>query len=223
MNKILKYGLIGFIVVFGGGLLLLSFMADSIVKSGIEQTGSDMTGVSVTVDRVSISPFSGEGTISGFRVANPEDYEKEYAIEIDELYISLELFSLFSDEIQIREIRVTGPSLFVEQKLPENNLATILSNIREFGEDKPAEVDMFVGYFLMRDGSVDLYTEIGGERSARVEMSEIELSDIGTADTGKAVEQVIEIIAEEVVQQALQAAAQSGAEQLRDAVRDIFN
>lgn len=223
MNKILKYVLIGFVVILAGGIWLLSLSADAIVKSGIEKAGSEMTGTTVTVNQVSISPFSGEGTISGFRVANPEAYGTDYAIEIDDFYISLDLFSLFSDEVRIREIRITGPSIYVEQKLPENNLRTILNSIREHAEDEPSDVEMFIEYFLMRDGSVDLYTEIGGERSARVEMSEIELHDIGTADTGQAVEQVISIIAGEVTRQALQAAAQSGAEQLRDTIRDIFN
>ena len=223
MNKTFKYGLIGFVIIVAGGIWILSLKADSIVKSAIEDTGSQMTGTQVTVDQVSISPFSGEGTISGLRVANPEGYGTDHAIVIDDFYISLDLFSLFSDEILIHEIRITSPSIYVEQKLPENNLRTILHNIREYGETHPSDVEMFVGHFLMQDGVVDLYTEVGGERSARVEMSEIELHDIGTDDTGQAAEQVITVIAEQVTRQALQAAAQSGAEQIRDAIRDIFN
>lgn len=223
MKKGLKIGLIGFIVILVAGIWILSMSIDSIVKSGLEKTGSEMTGTRVMVDHVSISPFSGEGTISGFRVTNPEGYGTDHAIEIDDFYISLELLSLFSDEIRVREIRITGPSLYVEQQLPGNNLRTILNNIRESAEDQPAGTDMRIGRLLILDGSVDLYTEIGGERSARVEMSEIELHDIGTGDTDGAVEQVIVIIAEEITQQALQAAARSGTEQLRDAIRDVFN
>jgi hypothetical protein len=223
MKKGLKIGLIGFIVILVAGIWILSTSVDSMVKSGLEKTGSEMTGTRVMVDHVSISPFSGEGTVSGFRVTNPEGYGTEHAIEIDDFYISLELFSLFSDEIRVREIRITGPSLYVEQQLPANNLRTILNNIRESAEERPAGTDMRIGRFLILDGSVDLYTEIGGERSARVEMSEIELHDIGTGDTEAAMEQVIVIIAEEITQQALQAAARSGAEQLRDAIRDVFN
>ena len=223
MNKALKYGLIGFVIVVAAGIWILSLSVDSIVKSAIEDRGSQMTGTTVTVDQVSISPFSGEGTIRGLRVANPEGYGTDHAIVIDDFYISLDLFSVFSDEILIHEIRISNPSIYVEQKLPENNLRMILNSIRDHAEEHPSDVDMFVAYFLMQDGAVDLYTEVGGERSARVEMSEVELHDIGTKDTGQAAEQVITVIAEQVTRQALQAAAQSGAEQIRDAIRDIFN
>lgn len=222
MGKTLKYGLIGLVIILAAGFWMLAMSIDSIVKSGMEQVGSEMTGTQVTVDDVSISPFSGEGTISGFRVANPDGFGTDHAIQIDDFHISLEVLSLFSDEIRIREIRITGPLLYVEQQLPENNLRILLNNIRDATDEDPAQADMFIGRFLMQDGTVDLYTEIGGERSARVEMSEIELHDIGTGESGRAAEQVVRQIAEPVIRQALEAAARSGVEQLRDAIRDVF-
>ena len=223
MAKGLKYGLICLITLLVIGFLALTLTIDSIVKSNIEKTGSEMTGTAVTVDNVSISPFSGEGTIRGFRVANPNGYITDYAIEIDEFYIHLDVYTLFTDRVEVHEIRINGPAIYVEQKLRGNNLRTILNNMNDYTESQPAAAEMAIGYFLMEDGSADLHTEVGGERSARVEMSSIELHNVGTDNDRQAADQVITQIADRVFEQALHAAVRSGAEQIEDALRDIFN
>lgn len=223
MGKIFKYGLailFGLIII---GALIITYSIDSIVKSNIERVGTEMTGTAVTVQSVSISPYSGKGSISGFRVANPEGYSKEYALEIDEFSIHLELKSLFSNEVMIREIIITGPELYVEQKLPENNLTTIMNHINNIAPNQTTEKDLIIDYFLMEGGSTELYTEVGGERTARVELSKIELHDLGRGGGRNAVESIIQDIAQQVAEKGLQAAVRSGGEQLRDAIRDLFD
>ncbi|PKD44858.1 hypothetical protein [Rhodohalobacter barkolensis] len=223
MSKAIKFGLGGILAILLIGFLVLTLSVDSIVKSGIESVGSEMTGTAVTVERVSISPFSGSGTISGFRVENPEDFGEEYALEIDDFSIELNIRSLFSDEIVVHDIEVTSPSVYVEQKMPENNLRIIMDHIESTSSDEASEKALVIEHFIMTNGSADLYTEVGGERSARVEIAEIELNDIGRGGERQAVENVIREIADAIVDQSLRAAAQSGAEQIQDAIQDFLN
>jgi hypothetical protein len=203
--------------------LVLMFSINSIVKSGIEDIGTQMTGTSVSVDRVIISPFSGKGTISGFRVANPDDYGQDYAFQVEDFSIQLEPFSIFSSEVIVNEIQITTPQVYVEQKLPGNNINTILRHIRNVSAGETTETDLVIEHFLMTGGSVDLYTEVGGERSARVELSTVELHDLGRGGGRQALEEVIKEIAEDIAAEALRGAAQSGREQLEDAIRDLFD
>lgn len=223
MGKIIKYGLIAIVGVLVTGFIILTLTVDSIVKSGIEDIGSEMTGTSVTVQSVSISPFSGKGTIRGFHVANPEDYEQEFLFKIEELSISLDIRSLFSDEIVVNEIIVLQPELYVEQKLPENNLATVMNSINSVEANQTTQKEMVIEHFLMEEGSAELYTEVGGERTGRVELSSVEIHDLGRGGGQNAVENIIKEIAERIAEQGLQAAARSGGEQIRDAIRDLFN
>lgn len=205
-------------------LFLVAMLSiNSIVKSGIEEIGTEMTGTAVTVESVSISPFSGKGTISGFRVANPSDYQQEYAFQTGDFSIELNPLSLFSDEIVIHEIIITSPSIYVEQKLPQNNLTDILRHIRSIAEFETSDKEMVIDYFLITGGTVDLYTEVGGERSARVEISSIELHDLGRGGGQQAIEGVIRDIAEDIAEEALRGAVRSGGEQIRDAIRSLFD
>ncbi|CAN5233118.1 hypothetical protein BH23BAC3_BH23BAC3_06900 [soil metagenome] len=223
MSKVLKYSLIVILGVIVVGFVVLTFTLDSIVKSNIEEIGTEMTGTRVTVESVSISPFSGRGTISGFRVANPEGFAQDYAVEMDEFSIELDIWTLFSDEIIIRDITILAPFIYVEQQLPENNIQTILQNINRMDSFEASDSEMIVEHFLLQNGTVDLYTEVGGERSARVAIETIELHDLGRGGGQQAVEDIVQRIAEEVGERALRAALESGGEQLRDAIRDLFN
>lgn len=223
MSKGIKYTILGLFIVILAGFLGLTFTIDSIVKANIEQIGTEMTGTPVTVDGVSISPFSGQGTVSGFRVTNPEGYSQDYALEVDNLFIELDLMSLLSDEVIVHEISMTGSSVFVEQKLPENNIREIMNHVNSVEPGEITDSGLIIEYFLLQDGTVDLYTEVGGERSARVDISRIELRALGGADGQKATEDVIRQIAEQVAEESLQAAIQSGGEQLRDVLRDLFD
>lgn len=223
MKKGIIYGLLGLVTFSVLGFAIFVFTIDSIVKSSIQDIGSEITGTSVTVSGVTISPFSGKGTVSGFRVANPEGYSREFAMEVDEFSIELDLMTLFTDEVVVKELLIQSPLISVEQKLPDNNIKDILDHIRGMESFETSDSEMVIDHFMLRNGRAALYTEVGGERSAEVEISEFELNDLGRGGGQQAVEDIIREIAEEVGERALQAAIQSGGEQIRDAIRDFFN
>lgn len=224
MAKAFKYGILGLIVLLVVGFAILTLYLDSMVKSGIETIGREMTGTEVTVDNVSISLFTGQGTISGFRVANPEGYQTENAFSVDDFSISLDISTLLSDVVVVNDVRISGPAVYVEQKLPDNNLQTILSRINEsVSTGTSSDTELVIEHFLLENGSAELYTEVGGERSARVDISAIELNDLGRGGGKQAAEEVVKEIADRLIEQALEAAVQSGGEQLREALRDFFN
>lgn len=218
MKKLLAVLLLIIVVAF----VAATFSIDRMVKHSIETIGTEMAGSEVTVDRVSISLLSGNGSIHGFRVANPDDFGQEYAISVGEIFLKLSPWQFFSDEIVIDELIVESPYVYVEQKIPDNNLQILLGNVRAATPEQTSEKPMVIEYFLMRDGSAELYTEIGGERTATLEIAEIELREIGRGGVQKAVNEAIEEIIQEVVEQSLRAAVQSGAEQIRDQIRSLF-
>lgn len=113
--------------------------------------------------------------------------------------------------------------MYVEQKLPENNINTILRHIRNISAFEASDKGLVIEHFLMTGGTVDLYTEVGGERSARVETSSIELHDLGRGGGQQALEDVIKEIAEDIAEEAMRGAVRSGGEQIRDAIRKLFD
>ncbi len=223
MNKTIKYILGGILGVAILIVLVVMFRLNTIVKSGIEEIGTEMTGTAVTVDRIIISPFSGKGQIRGFRVANPEGYDHEYAFEVDDFTIELEILSVFSKEVMVNELVITTPAIVMEQKLLGNNINSILGNIRSVSAGETTDKQLVIERFLLTDGTVDMYMDIGGERSVHAEIETIELSDLGRGGEQEAVENIIQEIAERIAREALRVAAQHGGEEVLDALRDLFD
>jgi len=223
MNKAIIYvigGILGVAIII---VLAVMFRLNTIVKSAIEDIGTEMTGTAVTVDRVLISPFSGKGRVTGFRVANPEGFDHEYALEVDDFAIELEIRSVFSDEVIVNEIVITTPAIIMEQKLTGNNINSILGNIRSVSAGETTDKRLVIEHFLLTDGSVAMYLDIGGERSFHAEIATIELTDLGRGGGQEAVEDIVKEIAEQLAREALRVAAQRGGEEVLETLRGLFD
>lgn len=219
MKNGLKYGLIGLFLFLLAGFGLLTLRVDSIVRSGIEHSGREMTGTPVTVSDVSISLFSGQGSISGLRVANPETYSREYAVEAEEISIEIDIYSLVSDVLIVRELRVVSPKIYVEQKLPENNLRDIMNHMENVDSGSEADPQMVIEKFLLQNGEVELFTEVGGERAITFEISTIEAEDLGRGGGRQAILEIAERVADEIQRETME----SSWEGVKDAVQDLFD
>jgi len=222
MSKGLTYTLVGLSVVVA---LLLGafFVLDWVVASSTEAVGTELTGTEVTVEAASVSPFSGSGSITGFRVANPDGYEKDHAVRADEISVDVELSTLFSDPVVVRRIEIEAPVVNLARHGGETNLQTILQNVNRAEEESSSGSDMVVEHFLVTEGAVDLYVDVGGGRSARKELPRIELRNIGTEEGGLAIQEVVGRVADRVFGAALQSAGGNWADQAKDAVQDRFN
>lgn len=227
MKKSLKYSLAGLVAILIIGFMAVTFFLDSIVKSGVEKVGTQMSGTQVTVESVSISPFSGLGTIEGLKVDNPEGFESEHAIVLRSLEISVDIGSVFSDEIIIHEIIISEPAISVVQKVPENNLRMLMSNFNAaMSEGSSSSSTMIIEHLLVQNGQVTVTPSIGGSQSASVKMDKFELTNIGK-EGSNSIEQVVNKVASKIINEALEAALSGELDNLKDkakdAVKDIFN
>ncbi|MGK7369673.1 MAG: DUF748 domain-containing protein [Candidatus Halalkalibacterium sp. M3_1C_030] len=227
MNKSLKYSLVGFAAIIITAFLIITFSLDYLVKSGIESTGTEMMQTQVMVESVSISPFSGSGTIEGLRVKNPEGFESDYAIVIESFDMSLNVASILSDTIIVNEIEIDQPALSVIQKVPENNLRMLMNNLDEsMGEESASSTGMIIEHLIVKNGQVSVTPNIGGERSAVVKMGNIELQNVGkqgSSSTAKVIREVASRIINEALNSALSGQIEGLKNKAKDAVKDIFN
>ncbi|MDR9417590.1 hypothetical protein [Gracilimonas sp.] len=215
--------------IFGGllALLILAFIAltltiDGIVKSGIEKHGSQLMGRGVQVESVSISLFSGSGSVSGFSVQNPEGFSDEAAMEIGEMSMQIDVWSLFSDEILVEEITIKSPDLFFEQKGVSANLKVLNDNMMNYSESS-SEKTMIIEYLLIEDGNIKVSTSIDREHNAEVSFSSIELEGIGR-DGNNTISDVIRQVLAPILQRAMEEAIKDGViDQIENSVRDLFD
>lgn len=130
-------GLIALVVFLG------PLMAGA-VKNTVNQFGPQVADTQVSVEAVTVSPFSGESAMSGFAVANPEGFSQEKpAMAFGSTEVKLVPGSLLSDRIVVESVRITDPYFYLEQGVGKSNLQTIVEAIqsklpeRTAGEEVP--------------------------------------------------------------------------------------
>ena len=219
-NKGLKiFG--GILAVLIAGFVILTLSLDGIVKSGIEDNGSQLLQTDVTVDNVSISPFSGSGTIEGFVVSNPDKFSDQEAIKIEEASIKVDLGTLFSDQIVVNDITIKSPLFYFEQQGFGVNLKTLNDNM-DLSSGGSSETGLIIEHLLIENGQVTVSTEIDKERSASATIPSFELNDIGK-DGSNTVQQSIKQIMKPLLETAIAEAVKGGVvDQIEDKVNDFL-
>ncbi len=114
-------------------LLLVAILArDLIIRTTVIKVGTAVTGTRVEMDSFSTS-FGGTVNLGGFRVANPEGYHSPYAFQVAKIKVSVDVGSLFTDKIEVKEILISGTEIDYELKIDgSSNLTDIKKNIDAF-------------------------------------------------------------------------------------------
>jgi hypothetical protein len=139
MSKLRKIGLAVIIVLLVFSLTF-EFFGNKAIKVAIETVGSNTLNVSVTLDKIALSPLAGSVKIDNLVVANPEGYENLTLLELGEAKINLQTTSLLSKIVNVQEIKLDGMIFTIEQKGITNNLKEILDSLEKkepATEEKP--------------------------------------------------------------------------------------
>ncbi len=119
---------IALIYFFGSGVL------NKGIKLGVEKFGPQMTQTPVQLDAVDVSILSGNGTLTGLYVGNPDGYKSEHIFALGQIDIDLDPKSVFSDRIIINQIYIRKPEISYEKTLLSSNLKELIENIENYSD-----------------------------------------------------------------------------------------
>src|SRR5881397_1589277 len=100
----------------------------------VEAVGPKITGTTVKLDSVDLSPFSGQGRLKGLVVGNPPGFQAERAFKLADAKVHVNLKSALSDKLIIEEILIDGPEITYEAGPSGSNLSKIQQNVAAFGK-----------------------------------------------------------------------------------------
>jgi len=218
------------------------FYFDSIVKNGIEVVGSRLLGTSVTVNSVSLSPLNSSGTIRGLSIENPQGFNSDYAIQLDELSVNLNASSVFSDVVEIESVRVVQPQITYETRITNDNIRALIANL---SSDSTGEAEngasvaqseagkrIIIRRLTLVDPQLNLVAAIV---TAPIPLPDIELNDIGAEDDSTTVADALQLVMStlsstilsaslpnlEDLREGVQDRLQDGVEQVEDVVEEL--
>jgi len=214
MKKLLKYGVLIVLALLLAGYFTMQYFLGGIVKAGVNKFGPSITQTKVQLDGASLSPLSGNGTLTGLAVGNPAGWSSANAFYLGKVHVSMEPFSVFKDHIVIDELVIEKPEFLYETKIVSSNINDLLKNIEKATGSKESEpkakngqpVKMVIKKLSIRDGKVTVGL---GPSAIPLPLPPIELTDLGTAEGGITPAQVTFAIMRSVTTQVVGAASQA--------------
>lgn len=210
--KILLYILGGLLLLAVIGFFVVAFSLGSIVKTGVNKKGPEMTQSKVELGGAQISPFSGKGTLTNLVVGNPAGWQSANAFSLGSISIDVEPRSLMGDHVVINSIVIDRPEITYETRVTSSNLQDLLKNVQQSaGSDrepstakngKPIKIEL--KHFEMRDAKI---TAAAGSATANIDMPNLVLDDLGTKEGGLTPEQLSAAIVKAITTQAVQSGA----------------
>lgn len=226
MKKFIMFTAILLLIAGGAFLMLTGDTINALIKSKIEQVGSQVTEQSVKVSQVDMKLLKGAGTINGLVLSNPSKYQAPLAFSLNEVTLDINLKSLSTDLIVIDQIVISKPEAVVEfVESGGANIKEILDAIKkntasgstseqQSKSDKPEPI-IRVSKFVLSGVSLTVDLTKLGNKSHQATLADINLTNIGGQEGMPASE-----LGAELVKQALSSIWKQAKKQQKEILKD---
>jgi hypothetical protein len=204
------------VLVFAAGAGFVYLRLGLLAKTAIEAFGPKMLGAPVSVGLITLSPFTGEGTVRGLRVGNPEGFSKADALSLGALKVAVDVKSLAGKKLVVKSISVEKPQVLLEFSLKGTNLQKLQRNLDAFAGSGQASSGsgsgkaLEIGLLSMTGGEVTVLVPAlkGGPRNTP--LPDIRLEGLGKGPEGVTPAEASKKILNAVTDGALKAAGPQG-------------
>jgi len=134
--KILRVILLVIIILVAVIVVAVNLFADHAVRVGIETAATKTLNVGVSVSNVDLSIMGGKLALQNLLINNPPGYQHDKLLQLKNAEIEVDVKSLLSDVVNIREIKLDGVDVILEQRgISSNNLQDVITAIRRGSKD----------------------------------------------------------------------------------------
>ena len=171
-----------------GGLLIFIILALLTLPLWINPAGTSLAGWIVpkftdtefNLERITLNPYTGKLLVSGVKLANPEGYAEKDAFSLGLLTVDVDVSSLLSKEIHVRDITISSPyASYVFDAAGPNNFDRIIAAVnkklgpKEKKEEKePSDTKVVIDKVTIKNVKVAVNT-------GRFELTSLVVTDFG--------------------------------------------
>ncbi|MCJ9428457.1 AsmA family protein [Kordiimonas marina] len=183
MKKIILGLIVILLIVVGVGYSQL----DGIVKKGIETGGPKALKVSVGVEKVNLSPFSGQVAVNGFNIGQPTGFGDGVMASVGGLDMKLEPKSLLTKHIIIDHIDVTAPLFDVRiDDKGKTNFKALQENLGPSKASDPSDITLTIRRLSVKAPKLSIHSKAMLKVDKDVSLADFTLTNIGTDEKGLA-------------------------------------
>ncbi|MDX8407513.1 MAG: hypothetical protein R8L58_03925 [Mariprofundaceae bacterium] len=230
MKKVM-IGLFAVLVVIAGGLIYVWSSLDGIVKNAIQTYGSEATKTEVSVASVRIKPESGEGSIAGLSVANPQGFSDANIFQLGEISTKIDTASITRNPVIIDELIIKAPAVFYEiNKAGTSNVDALKKNLglssdeqSAAGKEEGGEAKkMIIKKLVVEGGKARVLIAALGGKEQSVALPAMRLTDVGKKTGGATALEVARILSNAMLKNVKGSVARVGVNQYLGKSADAF-
>ena len=199
------------LTTIAGGLWWVYNSLDTQVASAIRQYGQEITGVPVSLSGASISLVDGRAALRGLVVGNPDGFKTKHALSLSEISMTLDIGSLTTDVIRIKELMLVKPEVTYEYASTGSNLDVLQRNIersiaqqrgnQKTTQDAEPSKKLVIEHLYIKNGIASVSAELLTGNAVSVPIPDLHLQDIGKTSKGTSAGEAIRQIVGPLVQQ----------------------
>jgi uncharacterized protein involved in outer membrane biogenesis len=200
-----------------GGLWWVYHSLDAQIASAIRRYGSEMTGVPVGLSSAHVAIADGRGTLRGLIVGNPDGFKTKYALSLGEISMTLDIGSLTTDVIRIKELTLIKPEVTYEYASSGSNLEVLQRNIersiaqqRSDAKNTQSDKKLVIEHLYIKSGTASVSAEMLNGDVLSVPIADLHLQNIGKKSDGTTAGEAMRQIFGPLVQQVGTAVASLG-------------
>jgi hypothetical protein len=199
------------LVLAGVAAFIIYERLDLVVKIALEHYGPDVTGTSVKVGDVEISPRSGRGRLKNLEIGNPPGFSAPRAARFGDVIVEVEAATIRSPVVHVQAIGIEAPVIVYERGDKTTNLDIIARNIESYtrrageGEtsapagDASGKRRFIIDRLLIRGAKVTMTSPALRGQGVTFDLPEVELRDIGKRQGGVTASQAASIVTNAVI------------------------
>lgn len=171
-------------------------MIDPLVRKTVEKESAAALQVPTRLHDASVR-FSGKVALKRFEIHNPPDYSEPRAVTFERFDLLVRPRELFEEEVEIDDVTVVRPELTLEFNGAKNNLSALLDNLnagRAPREPKEDGKKFLIRRLHLQNAVVRFRSNLlsGGART--VSLPDISLENIGTAEGGATMGEILKVL-----------------------------
>lgn len=209
MKKI-AIGFAVLLIILAGAAYYLHLNLDSIVKAAIEKYGSEAAHTAVKVDGVKLSVTTGEGSLNGLSVHNPDGFTPASALSLGIISVKLDTHSLAGNgPIIIREIIVEKPNILFEANMTgDSNLQAIERNTHSGtpaannSDSKAPARKIIINNLVVRNGQIQITHPLLQGKLLTAVLPTIQLTNLGKENGGATPAVIADLVLRSIVMNA---------------------
>ena len=208
----MKKAVIAFAVVLvlvGVAAFVIHERFDWFVKVALEHYGPDVTGTSVKVGDVEISPRTGRGRLRNLEIGNPPGFTSQRAARFGDVILEVEAATLRAPVVHVQAIGIDAATIVYERGDKTTNLDIIARNIESYarrsGEGQANEAAVsgkrryIIDRLLIRSVKVTMTSPALRGQGVTFDIPDVELRDIGRREGGVTASRAASIVANAIV------------------------